>query len=72
MSAGVQPLSIGELTTRLDGLSPDQDPEYLATVLRIALADRKLYNQHLSSLIKDEERAKAMLEVFDKVRWKNV
>jgi hypothetical protein len=60
------------LTTLLDGLRAEQDPGDLSIALRSALADRDLYNLYLASLVEDQERAKALLEVFDKVRLKYV
>jgi hypothetical protein len=70
MTTGTRPSLIGDLTaltTRLDGLCTDQDPEDLASTLRTALKERELYNLYISFLAADEKRAKALLEVFDKV-----
>jgi len=66
---------LGEITTlaaRLDGLCADQNPEDLSKILRIAFMERGLYNLYLTLLVGDAERTKALLEVFDKVRRKNV
>jgi len=60
------------LTARLDGLSADQNPEDLSRTLGTAFEDRKLYKRYLSSLVGDVKRAKALLEVFDKVQLENV
>lgn len=76
MSTGVRPsltlISIGDpttLTARLDGLRVDQDSCDLADALRAAFKQRQLYDLYLSSLVGDTTRAKALLEVFDKVRF---
>ena len=55
------------LTASLDGLCTDQDPEELSNTLRIAFKEPELYNMYISLLVVDEERAKALLGVFDKV-----
>ena len=71
MSMGGQPLSIDDLTAftaRLDGLRPDQHPDDLSNALRAAFKQRELYDVYASSLVKDMDRAKAFLEVLDKVR----
>ena len=60
------------LTARLDGLCTDQNPEDLSKTLRIAFTERELYKLYLSFLAADEKRAKALLEVFDKVCTGNV
>ena len=62
---------LATLTARLDGLSPDQNPHDLLKTLKSALTDRALYRIFLSSLAADEARAKAFLEVFDKVGPRN-
>ena len=70
MPAGQQPLLTGDvaaLTARLDGLSTDQNPEDLSGTLGIAFEGRELYKRYLSSLDGDVSRAKALLEIFDKV-----
>jgi len=75
MPTGTQPPLTGDvaaLAARLDGLSPDQDPEDLSRTLRIAFEERELYKHYLSSLDGDVKRAKALLEVFDKVHPENV
>ncbi|KAF9643599.1 kinase-like protein [Thelephora ganbajun] len=54
------------LTAWLDALCADQNPGDLSSALRIAFAERELYSEYLSSLAPGEERAKALLEVFDK------
>ena len=52
----------------LDGLSADQDPDDLSNALRAAFKEREQYDVYVSSVLTDTERAKALLEVFDKVR----
>jgi len=47
----------------------DQDSCDLADALRAAFKQRQLYDLYLSSLVGDTTRAKALLEVFDKVRF---
>ena len=71
MSTGARPSSIDELNTftaRLDGLRVDQDPDDLSNALRAAFEKPELYDLYISSLVGDTERAKTLLEVFDKVR----
>ena len=66
-----EPLLSGALaafTARLDGLCTDQSPEELSNALRAAFKERELYNFYAFSLVRDIERAKVLLEVFDKVR----
>ena len=70
MSTGGQPLSVDDLTAftaRLDGLRPDQHPDDLSSALRAAFKQRELYDVYASSLVEDTDRAKAFLEVLDKV-----
>ena len=70
MSTGAQPSSINDLATftiRLDGLRANQNPDDLSNALRAAFKERELYNMYISSLIRDPERARVLLEVFDKV-----
>ena len=70
METGPRPSLIAPLialTAQLDGLCTDQNPEDLSTALRVALAKRDLYKMYVSFLVQDEKRAKALLEVFDKV-----
>jgi len=70
MTTGARPSLIGDLTAltaRLDGLCADQNPEGLSSTLKIAFKERELYNLYISFLVADEKRAKALLEVFDKV-----
>ena len=55
------------LTTRLDGLCVDQDPDDLSEALRSAFTEPLLYDIYLSFLVADEARAKALFGVFDKV-----
>ena len=55
------------LTARLDKLCIDQNPEELSNALRIAFEEREIYKLYISFLAADEKRAKALLEVFDKV-----
>ena len=55
------------LAARLDGLSVDQDPEDLSRTFRSAFTEGALYKMYLSFLVADKTRAKALLEVFDKV-----
>ena len=55
------------LTAQLDGLCTDQSPEELSTALKTAFEKRDLYNLYVSSLAQDGKRARALLEVFDKV-----
>lgn len=59
---------LAAFTARLDGLRPDQHPDDLSSNLRVAFQQRELYDTHTSFLAKDVQRAKALLEVFDKVR----
>ena len=71
MPTRVRPSLINNLTAftaRLDGLCPDQNPDDLSGTLRTAFMERELYNLYLSFLVADEKRARALLEVFDKVR----
>ena len=75
MPTGSLPLLAGEvatLTARLDGLSTDQNPEDLSRALGSAFERRELYKRYISSLDGDVTRAKALLEVFDKVHPENV
>lgn len=75
MSTGIQPSSIGDLTTLtilLDGLSADHSPEDLSRTLGIAFEEHELYERYISSLDGDVKRVKALLEVFDKVRLDNL
>ena len=70
MSTEVRPSLVDGLTaftTRLDGLRADQNPDDLSDVLRAAFKQRRLYDAYISSLIGDPERARTLLEVFDKV-----
>jgi len=70
MMTGARPSLIGDinaLTARLDGLRTGQSPEDLSSTLRTAFKERELYNMYISFLAADEKRAKALLEVFDKV-----
>ena len=69
MSTGVP--SIDDLiafAARLDALRADQDPEDLSDALRTALKERQLYDVYFSFLLGGMERAKVLLDVFDKVR----
>ena len=59
---------LAAFTARLDALRPDQHPDDLSSNLRVAFQQRELYDAHTSFLVKDVQRAKALLEVFDKVR----
>jgi hypothetical protein len=71
MSTEVRPSLAGDLTTfttRLDGLRANQNPNDLSNALWAAFKQRELYNLYISSLARDTERAKGLLEVFDKVR----
>ena len=70
MSTGV-PSPVDDLsafTARLDGLHADQTPDDLSHALRNALDRHALYSRYIFSLVGDVERAKALLEIFDKVR----
>jgi hypothetical protein len=70
MPTGARPSLIGDLTAlsaRLDRLCTDQNPEGLSDILRAAFKERELYNLYISFLEVDEKRAKALLEIFDKV-----
>ena len=60
------------LATRLDGLCTDQNPEDLSNTLRIAFEEREIYKLYISFLAADEKRAKALLEVFDKVCTRSI
>ena len=75
MPTGAQSSSIDDLTTftaRLDALSPGQDPGDLSNTLRAVFKEHELYDVYVSSLVKDTERAKVLLEVFDKVRSESI
>lgn len=70
MSTGGQSSRIDDLaafTAKLDGLRADQDPDDLSIALRAAFKRRKLYDSYVSTIVKDTERAKVLLEAFDKV-----
>ena len=70
METGPRPSLIAPLialTAQLDGLCTDQTPEELCTALKIAFEKRDLYKLYVSFLAQDEKRARALLEVFDKV-----
>ena len=58
---------LATLAAKLDSLCVDQDPEELSTALRSAFTERELYKVHISFLAEDKEKAKVLLEVFDKV-----
>lgn len=71
MPTGIQPSPSDDLktfTARLDGLRTDQSSDDLSNALRAAFKERDLYKIYVSSLGGDPRRAKALLEVFDKVR----
>ena len=71
METGPRPSLIAPLialTAQLDGLRADQSPEDLSAALKIAFEKRDLYELYVSSLVEDEKRTRALLEVFDKVR----
>jgi len=75
MQTRALPSLIGDrdaLAIQLDGLSADQSPEDLSRILGAAFAERELYDLYLSSLVGNEKRAKALLEVFDKVRLESL
>jgi len=75
MTTGARPSLIGDLTAltaRLDGLCTSQNPEDLSSTLRTAFEERELYNLYISFPAADEKRAKALLEVFDKVCLRSV
>ena len=55
-------------TARLDGLHTDQDLDNLSDALRTALEERELNDMCISCLINDTERARVLLEAFNKVR----
>ena len=70
MLEGVQPSPVDDLVTftaQLDRLRADQDPDDLSDALHAAFKQHKLYEEYFSSLVTDAERAKELLEVFDKV-----
>ena len=72
MATGIQPSLSDDLTAftaRLDCLRPDQNPDDLSNALRAAFKERELYSAYISSLVVDTKRVKALLEVFDKVRF---
>ena len=46
----------------------DQEPDELSNALLAAFNKPELCGRYISSLVKDTERLKAFLEVFDKVR----
>lgn len=54
-------------TARLDALHPDQNAEDLSSALRAAFQRRDLFDSYVFSSVGGTERAKALLEVFDKV-----
>ena len=71
MSTEVQHSPIDDLTafaTQLGELRADQNPDDLSNALRAAFEQRGLYDAYISSLIRDSERVRVLLEVFDKVR----
>ena len=57
-----------DIAALLDGLSADQNTDYLSNALRAAIKERELYSVYISSLEEDTKRVKELLEVFDKVR----
>ena len=59
------------LTVRLGRLRLSQNPEDLSKTLRSAFTEPELYKTYLFSLVTDQMRAKALLEVFDKVSSRN-
>ena len=59
--------ALAALSARLDALRTDQNPEDLSSALRDAFKQRELYNLYVFSSVGDRERAKALLEVFDRV-----
>ena len=70
METGPRPSLIAPLialTAQLDGLCTDQNPESLSTALKTAFEKGDLYKLYVSFLAQDEKRARALLEVFDKV-----
>jgi len=66
--------NVATLARRLDRLSTDKSksPEDLSKTLEIVLEEHELYKSYLPSLAEDAKRAKALLEVFDKVRTENL
>jgi hypothetical protein len=71
MQTVVQPSLTGVLSTftaQLDALHVDQSPDDLSNALRAAFEQRQLYHLYVFTLAGDLGRAKALLEVFDKVR----
>ena len=54
------------LTALLDSLRAEQDPIHLSKVLRSAFAERELCKVYLSFAGEDQEKARVLLEVFDK------
>ena len=75
MPTGSRRSLIGDLTAlkaQLDGLCADQSSEDLSRILRSAFTERGLYKLYITFLAADEKRAKALLEVFDKVCTGNV
>ena len=60
--------ALAAFSARLDSLRTDQSPEDLSNALLVAFKQLELYNLYVSSLIGDMERARALLEVFDRVR----
>ena len=67
MSTGSLIADLTALRARLDGLCADQNPEGLSDTLKIAFKEHELYNLYVFFLAADKKRAKALLEVFDKV-----
>jgi hypothetical protein len=57
------------LAVQLDQLQADNCPKYLAKCLQSSLEQRHFYDEYVLKLEKQAEKAQALLEVFDKVRW---
>ena len=57
------------LAVQLDQLQADNCPKYLVKCLQSALEQRHFYDEYVSKLENQVEKAQALLEVFDKVRW---
>ena len=61
-----------KLAVQLDQLQADNCPRYLARCLQFALEQRHYYDQYISKLEAQVEKARPLLEVFDKVCWRGM
>lgn len=58
---------LAALAARIDALHAEQNPDDLSHVLRDAFTQDMIFKLHVLPLVGDIERAKALLEIFDKV-----